>query len=180
MPSKTPTSPFGPAFTSAINRGTPCWTAVTNIASRCNKTPSVVFNSLCKAGLCYRQKFNGTWVYWPCNMPKKCTGKCIKTCQTNMWQSFVEWCLASGCCTPAQMHKHCSSQANFMKWCNKFWSKQFKTGTKTGSKSKPKSKIKSKSKSKGKSKSKSMPHSYKFPTLKSRPGSSTRRYRKVA
>lgn len=174
MPSKNFKSPFAPAFNSAIKRGTPCWTAVNNIATRTKKTPTVVFNSLCKAGLCFRQKINGQWIYWPCNMPKKTSIKNQKFCQTNMWQWFIEWSLATGCCTPEQLHKHCGTQPKFTNWCKKFWNRQFTTTT--GTKSKPKKRTTPKAR-KPKSR-KSYPATYKFPTIKSRPG--TRKYRKVA
>lgn len=167
MPSKNPSSPFAPAFTSAINRGTPCWTAVNNIANRTGKTPTVIFNSLCKAGLCFRQKIGGQWIYWPCNTPKKTSGKNQKFCQNNMWQWFIEWCLATGCCTPNQLHNNCGSQPQFMNFCKKFWSRQFSAGTST----------KTRKSSKRKSR-KPAPRNYKFPTLRS--STSTRRYRKVA
>jgi hypothetical protein len=116
---------IAPAFTSAIKRGMPCWTAVCTIAQRTKKTPTVIFNSLCKAGLCYRQKINGQWIYWPCQVPKKGNSKLIKSCHTNLWQWYVEWCLASGFCTPATLHRHCGTQQKFMNWCNKYWTKQF-------------------------------------------------------
>ena len=45
MPS-TYKTPFATTFKSAIKRGVPCSVAVTNIATRCNKTPKVVFESL--------------------------------------------------------------------------------------------------------------------------------------
>lgn len=130
MPKTTYTSPFATAFKSACKRGTPCSQAVWNISKRTGKSPSVIWNSLCKAGICQKQKFNGQWIYWPtdqafCNT----TAKCAKTCQVNMWQSFVEWCIASGQCTPEQLNKHCNGQQNFMKYCRKFFNKQFNTNT---------------------------------------------------
>ena len=57
MPSNY-TSPFATSFKSAINRGTSWNVAVQNIANRNNKTVTFVWNSLFKAGLCNRQKFN--------------------------------------------------------------------------------------------------------------------------
>ncbi len=165
MPSKN-TSPYATTFKSAIKRGTPCSVAVNNIATRTKKSPTVIYNSLFKAGLCFRQKFNGQWVYWACD-GKKSNATTTKSTQWNMWQCFVDWCIASGHCTPEQLNKHCSSQTQFMNYCKKFWSKQFsttsgsrksgKTGRKTGS---------------------TTPKSYKFPTAKGRTGN--RRFRKAA
>lgn len=183
MPSKN-TSPYATTFKSAINRGTPCSVAVNNIATRTKKSPTVVYNSLFKAGLCYRQKFNGQWVYWATN-GKKTNATVSKGCQWNMWQNFVDWCIASGWCTPQQLHNHCSSQTEFMNYCKKFWSKQF-SGTTTSKKSTPKrkstpkaSKPKTrKSTPKNKKWSSSTPKTYKFPTVKSR--TTGRRIRKAA
>lgn len=128
--------PYASSFKSAINRGTPCSTAVSNIANRCNKTSNQVFNSLWKAGLCHRQKFNGQWVYWPTFDCKKSATN-AKGCQADMWQCFVDWCCVNGTCTPEQLKKNCGSQSSFMKYCRKFFSKQFpSTTTTTGKKTK--------------------------------------------
>lgn len=136
MPSNF-TSPFATAFKSAVKRGTPYNTVVENIAKRNGKTTSFVWNSLFKAGVCNRQKFNGQWVYFPCEV-KKCTATNNKSVQFNCWQSFCEWCLCNGFCTPETMKKNCGSQAEFMKWCKKFWSKQFTTSTGTAKTTKSK------------------------------------------
>ena len=138
MPSKN-TSPYATTFKSAINRGTPCSVAVNNIATRTKKSPTVVYNSLFKAGLCFRQKFNGQWVYWA-TTGKKSNATVTKSTQWNLWQCFIDWCIASGNCTPEQLAKHCSSQSQFMSFCKKYWGKQF-TGTST-SKTTGKSKAK--------------------------------------
>jgi len=141
MPSNSYKSPFASAFKSAMKRGVPCSDAVCNIAKKNNKTTNAVFTSLWKAGLCWRQKFNGTWIYCPCENGK---GKATnwKNCQVNMWQCFVDWCICSGTCTPDQMKKCMSSQSEFMKACRKWWNAQFKsttTNSKTTSKrSRPK------------------------------------------
>lgn len=153
------TSPYATSFKSAINRGTPCSVAVQNIAKRTKKSPTVVFNSLHKAGLCDRQKFNGQWIYWPSNC-KKSSASAVKTCQWNMWQCFVDWCLASGYCTPEQLRKNATSQQAFMNFCKKFWSKQFSASTSrksTTTTSKPRSR-----------KSTPTTSNFKFPTVKSR------------
>jgi hypothetical protein len=154
-------SPFATSFKSAINRGTPCFVAVCNIAKRTKKSPNQVFESLFKAGLCFRQKVSGQWIYWPCNWNKTSVTN-AKVCQHNMWQSFVDWCLCSGWCTPEQLHNHCGSQQEFFNYCKKFWNKQFTTGTtKTGTK--------------GGGKGVGY-GTYKFPTSKS----NSKKYRKVA
>ncbi|HRP62751.1 MAG TPA: hypothetical protein PK400_05610 [Phycisphaerales bacterium] len=153
-------SPFASAFTSAINRGTPCFVAVNNIANRTNKTPNTVFESLYKAGLCWRQKVGGQWIYFPCFTPKKGTSNNIKNCQGNMWQWFVDWCITSGYCTPSQLHNNCGSSTQFMNFCKKFWGKQFNTTTG--------SKTTSRSSNKSFGRTGSTPKSYKFPTVSSR------------
>lgn len=127
-------SPFATSFKSAIKRGVPCSVAVNNIANRNNKTPKVVFESLFKAGLCFRQKFNGVWVYWACEGVKT-NATNWKSCQTNMWQSFIDWCICSGVCTPEQLKNNCGSQVDFMNYCKKFFAKQF-NGTVGGNKTK--------------------------------------------
>ena len=122
-------SPYASSFNSAVKRGTPCFVAVQNIAKRCNKTPNQVFESLYKGGCCYRQKFNGTWIYWPCN-GSKTNSTNWKKAQWNCWQSFIDWCICSGVCTPEQLWNNCGSQNNFMSYCKKFWGKQY-NGTST-------------------------------------------------
>lgn len=184
MPSKN-TSPYASTFKSAIKRGTPCSVAVNNIATRTKKSPTVVYNSLYKAGLCFRQKFNGQWIYWATE-GKKSNATTSKNSQWNMWQCFVDWCIASGFCTPSQLNKYCSSQTQFMNFCKKYWSKQFNgtTSSKTTSKSKKRSAVKasktkvSKPKSKTYKAKSTAPKSFKFPTVKSR--SNNRRFRKAA
>jgi len=149
------TSPYATSFKSAIKRGTPCFVAVQNIAKRTKKSPNQVFESLFKAGLCFRQKVAGQWVYWPCDW-NKTNATNAKTCQNNMWQWFVDWCLCTGVCTPEQLHNHCGSQQDFMNYCKKFWNKQFNTGSKSSKSGKTSS------------------GNFKFPAAKSR------KYRKVA
>jgi hypothetical protein len=124
----TYTSPFASSFKSAVKRGTSYTTAVENIAKRCNKSTNVVWNSLYKAGLCYRQKFNGQWIYWPCN-GHKTNSTNWKMSQTHFWQFYCEWCIANGCCTPEQLKNHCGSQKEFMTWCRKFFGKQYTWST---------------------------------------------------
>lgn len=153
--SKNFNSPYASSFKSAVKRGTPCSVAVNNIANKKKTTCKTVFESLCKAGLCNKQKFNGQWIYWPCDelVGKKSSATQCKTAQTMCWQSFIDWCICNGCCTPVQLDKCKGSQSNFMKFCKKFWSKQFTTSTKTTAKSSRKSTSKSTSRS-----------SYRFPT----------------
>ena len=167
------TSPYATSFKSALNRGTSYSTAVYNIAKRYNKTPDYVWQSLYKANLCYRQKFNGQWIYWPVNV-KKANAKNCKVSQYNAWQWYCEWFLMNGCCTPDQLKKHVGSQKDFMTWCKKFFGKQYtwtntkKRTTKTTRTNKTKRTAKRKTTRKV---------GYKFPRAKSR---TTRRYRKAA
>jgi hypothetical protein len=127
-------SPYAPSFRSAIKRGTPASTAVHAIAKRRNTTPSVVFNSLHKAGACHRQKFNGKWIYWP-NDDIKTSASNAKSCQTETWQSLIDWCIVSGHCKPQQLKNKCGSQQEFMSYCRKFFNRQLSSSpTKSGSK----------------------------------------------
>ncbi|MHC5004035.1 MAG: hypothetical protein ACYTJ0_13015 [Planctomycetota bacterium] len=119
-------SPYATTFNNAVRRGVPCSVAVENIAKRNKKTVNNVFQSLYKAGCCYRQKMNGQWIYWPVNGVKG-NATNHKCCQVNMWQCFVDWCICSGTCTPEQICNCCGSQTDFMKSCKKFWNKQFTT-----------------------------------------------------
>ncbi len=157
MPSQTK-SPYSSSFGSAIKRGTPAGIAVNSIAKRVNKAPSVIFSSLYKAGLCERQKFNGQWIYWPTENLKRSATQ-AKLCQHQMWQSFIDWCLASGQCKPEQLERNIGSQSNFMSYCRKYFNRQLTGSTTTTTR---------------KSSTKSRPTSYKFPR------STSRRYRKAA
>lgn len=166
MPSNSK-SPHATSFKAAIKRGTPAGMAVNAIAKRCNKRPSAVFSSLHKAGLCHRQKFNGQWIYWACE-GKKSTATIAKNLQLETWQCFIDWCIASGQCTPQQLEKKTSSQQEFMNYCRKFFNRQMTSGTSTTSR-------KSTTKRR-KTAGKSRPASYKFP----RSSSTNRRYRRAA
>lgn len=201
--SKNYTSPFASNFNSAIKRGTPCSVAINSIAKSKSKTPKFIFESLFKAGLCSRQKFNGQWIYWTNQPSKKSNATTRNDCQNNMWQNFIDWCICSGFCTPEQLSNHSGSQKEFMSFCKKFFAKQFspatatkkrKTSRKTSRKttatkarkrpstSKKRSTSFSSKKRSTKRKSTSpksnRKSSYKFPTAKK--STSTRRYRKVA
>ncbi|MCZ6837417.1 MAG: hypothetical protein O7G85_16700 [Planctomycetota bacterium] len=141
--SKTFTSPYATAFNSAIKRGTPCGVAVNNIAKRTGKNPQNVFASLFKAGHCQRQKFNGQFIYWPSNWNSKSNASQRNECQTSMWQCFVDWCIASGNCTPEKLNNN-SSQNEFMAFCKKFFGKQYSVGTSSKNSSRTRSSSSSK------------------------------------
>ncbi len=170
MPSKY-TSPYATSFKSAIKRGTSYTTAVESIAKRCKKTQATVWESLFKAGWCYRQKFNGQWFYWPKEVGKF-SAATRKTSQYNMWQWFAEWCITSGYFTPQQFHKHCGSQKEFMTWCRKFWGKQY-TWT-TTKRTTTKRRTARRATTQRKSTRRTTSKSYAFPKSKSR------RYRRAA
>lgn len=197
--SKNYTSPFASNFNSAIKRGTPCSVAINSIAKSKSKTPTFIFESLFKAGLCSRQKFNGQWIYWTNQPSKKSNATTRNDCQNNMWQNFIDWCICSGFCTPEQLSNHSGSQKEFMSFCKKFFAKQFSPATAT-KKRKPTRKTtatkarkrpstskkrstsfsskKRSTKRKSTSPKSNRKSSYKFPTAKKT--TSTRRYRKVA
>ena len=175
MPKKTYTSPYASAFKSAVRRGTPCNVAVQNIAKRKGTSPKTVFNSLYKAGICNRQKFNGQWIYWPCDSEFcNTTATTAKNCQTNFWQDFVDLCIASGHCTPEKLNKACGTQKDFMTYCRKFFAKQFNgktTGRKTSNNKGRKRTTSSRSTTRTTSSG-----NYKFPTGRT----TSRRTRKAA
>jgi len=115
-----------------------------------------------------RTKFNGQWVYWPCEY-KKTNAKHAKNNQYHMWQWFVNWSFSQGWVKPEQFKKFSGSQKQFMTYFRKYWNKQFTTATKT---TKPRKRTTTKSKKR------TTTRAYKFPkTTKSR---TTRRYRKAA
>lgn len=156
---KNYTSPYATSFKSAIKRGTSYNVAVQNLAKKHNKTTDFIWQSLFKANLCWRQKFNGQWVYFPCELNQSnFNAPVVKDVQFNCWQWFCEWCLINGVCTPQQLHNHCGSQQDFMTWCRKFWGKQYtwKKTTKSGT---------------------TKSRSYTFPKAQNRV---TRRYRRAA
>lgn len=186
MPSKT-NSPYTSSFNSAIKRGTPCWTAINNIANRWNKTPNFVGNSLFKAGHVWRQKFNGQWIYWAASA-KKSNATNWKPAQFNMWQNFIDWAVCNGFCTPEQIKNHCGSQQEFMTWCRKFFSKQFDSNSSSKSSPKRKSNTRksttarksSPAKRKTSRRKTTTAKSYKFPRTSASKSRTTRRYRRAA
>jgi hypothetical protein len=170
-------SPYASSFKTGIKSGTPCSTVVENIAKRTGKPITSIVNSLRKAGWCYCQKFNGTWIYWPA-FP--CKSGATTTCQINMWQSFIDWCVAGGFCKPKQLQKKISSQKNFMAFCRHFFAKQF-SGITTKSKRRSRRSTKSRTTSRRPRTSWARHTSYRtyrFPSYSLRNGS--RRYVRAA
>ena len=182
MPTKF-NSPFAKAFMSGCKNGTPCTTVVNNISKRTGKPVSTIWNSLCKCGVCCCCKFNGTCVYWP-NFAVKKNSTCAKTCQTSMWQCFVDWCLCCGCCTPNQLNRNCGSQKAFMSFCRSFFGKQFTWGSMSSTrtmkrgKKRPMPKRGRKTSPKSWTWNRTTPRTYKFPTWRS--STNSRRYRYAA
>lgn len=173
-------SPFATSFKSAMNRGTSYTTAVVNIAKKNNTTTTNVWQSLYKAGLCWRQKFNGQWIYFPTSFGKS-TSKTWKNAQFECWQWFCEFAIAQGFCTPQSMKNACGSQKDFMNFCKKFWGKQFSVGTSTKKSSSVKKSVgvkKSATTKTRKTTTSSTRKSYKFPVSKST--SRTRRFNRAA
>lgn len=181
------TSPYASAFKSGVKSGTPCGTVISNICKKTGKPMTAVIKSLNKAGLCFCQKFNGTFVCWP-------TFKCTTTsnkfnpCQTQMWQCLVDWCCMSGTTKPTQLWNKIGSQKSFMSACKSLFGKQMSVSSTSAGKSKPKSKRRPSSASKRSRKTWSSPktrwakhtkkrtvrkpsywsRTYKFPTHSSR------------
>jgi hypothetical protein len=141
MPSKN-ISPYASQFKSGIKGGAPCSVVVAQIARRTGKPVTAIYNSLFKAGLCFRQKFNGTWLYWPTFVAAG-SATTINKCQTNLWQCLIDWCVLSRNTTPGKLRNKIASQTEFMTFGRSLFGKQF-AGVGV---SKPKSR-KSKSKSK--------------------------------
>ena len=163
MPTKYK-SPFTTSFKSAVKRGTPWFTVVENIAQRHKKTTTYVWNSLWKAGVVQRTKFNGQWIYWP-NEFKKTNAKNSKQNQYYMWQWFVNWSFSQGWVKPEDFKKWSGSQKHFMTYFRKFWNKQYTPTTKT---KKPRKRT-------TKNKKRTTTRAFKFPKTRT-----TRRYRKAA
>lgn len=176
MPSQSK-SPYATSFKSAIKRGTPASQAVKAIAKRSNTQPRVVFASLHKAGLCQRQKFNGQWIYWPCE-DIKTSATNAKASQLESWQNLIDWCILSGQCKPQQLENNTGSQQDFMSYCRKYFNRQLSPST-TKSKKRSTSKTAKRTTAKARKSStsrKSSSTSYKFP----RTSSTSRRYRTAA
>ncbi len=183
---KNPKSPFATSFNSAIKRGVPCFTAVQQISKRTGKSPSVIFQSLFNAGCCFRQKVNGQWCYWPATGKK--SPSFSKPTQNATWQCFIDWCLASGCCTPKQLKSNSSNPSRFFNFLCNCWSKNFGKPS-SFSKSTPSSRWSSPSKSNSKPRTKksrkpgrTATKSYRFPSFKTKKSSTstTRKYRQAA
>ena len=174
MPSNSK-SPHASSFKTAIKHGTPAGVAVNAIAKRSNKRPSAVFTSLHKAGLCHRQKFNGQYVYWACE-GKKSNATIAKGLQLEIWQSFIDWCIASGHCKPEQLQKKIASQQEFMNFCRKFFNKQFSAGSSSTVRKSSTRRSTTNRKVKRITTRKNRTTSYKFP----RANTTTRRYRRAA
>ena len=153
------TSPYATSFKNGVKRGTPWFTVVENIAKRYKKTPNFVWESLYKAGFCYRIKFNGQWMYWPKDAPKT-NNSYWKQDQFYMWQWFVNYAVSAGYCTPEQLKKYATNQKHFMTYCRKFFGKQYHWNKTTA-----------------KSHRRKVTRNYKFPAARKR---TTRRYRKAA
>ncbi|MHC5023394.1 MAG: hypothetical protein ACYTGG_05720 [Planctomycetota bacterium] len=194
-------SPYATSFNNNIKKGTPFSVVIASIAKRTGKSNSVICNSLVKAGLCDRQKFNGQWVYWPCQTFRSNQTN-AKNCQMNMWQWFVDWCICNKFCTPEQISNHCGSQKEFMAWCRKYWNRQFvattarkstsrkrtsttsrkrtsttsRKRTSTTSRKRTVSKPRSRKSSTSRRRTSSTPRSYKFPSSRT----SSRRVRRAA
>jgi len=166
MPSH-PKSPYTTSFVSAVKRGTPAGQAVLAIAKRHNTRPSAIFNSLYKAGICERQKFNGQWIYWPCE-PVKTSATQAKAVQVELWQNLIDWCIVSGQVTPQQLINNIGSQPQFMSYCKKFFARQASGATST-------TKTKTTGRKSTRTARGSRTDSYKFPRT-----SSARRMRRAA
>ena len=179
MPSN-PKSPYASSFNTAVKNGTPGGLAIFNIAKRTGKNPSVIGNSLFHAGLVFRQKFNGQWVFWPVNGKRSSAAK-FKPVHTQMWQCFIDWAICNGFCKPEQLKKHIGSQKEFMTFCRKFFAKQF--GPATSSKRKRKSTKRTTTrarKSYSRKRRTSKAYAYKFPRTRTSRKRSVRRYRRAA
>ena len=185
MPSY-PKSPYASSFNSAVKNGTPGGLAIFNIAKRLGKTPSVIGNSLFRANLVYRQKFNGQWVFWPVNGKRSSAAK-FKPVHTQMWQCFIDWALCNGLCKPEQLQKKIGSQKEFMTFCRKFFAKQFGSATPVKRKRKSTKRTTSRKrmttharKSPSRKRRSSSTYAYKFPRTSTSGKRTTRRYRRAA
>ena len=117
-------SPFASSFRSAVRRGVPASQAVHGIAQRSRKSETVIFQSLFKADLVWRQKFNSQWIWWAAD-GRKAQSSQTRSSQFGLWQSFVDWAIASGHVTPEQIQQHSGSQQQFSLFLRKFFGGQF-------------------------------------------------------
>ncbi len=164
-------SPYASSFNSGIKHGTPAGTVVTAIARRTGKPSAAIFASLHKAGLCQRQKISNQWIYWPAEKVKASPTH-ARSSQVEMWQSYVDWCVASGVCTTTQLSSHAGSEQNFVSWCRTFFNRQASTGSRTKTHTRAKTTARRRTKSRTRRSTRAV--SYKFPKT------ATKRYRKAA
>jgi hypothetical protein len=171
------TSPFAKAFIAGCRKGQPCSTVINNICKRTGKSFSTICVSLCKAGVCRGQKFNGQWICWP-NFKTPTNTAWARTAQWNLWQAFADWCLASGNCTPANFNKFSATgiQAIFMKHCQPLMTRQCVLSRTSKGKAKSTLKTTAKSWDAWQSKPLAWTRSFAFPTFKSL----SRRYARAA
>ena len=110
-------SPYAATFRAAVRGGTQASKAVAAIAKHNNTTPTTVYTSLYKAGVCNRQKCNGQWVYWPCD-GAKASSKHARNSQAEIWQQVIDWCIVSGQYSPAQVTNSADNQQHFVTFCH--------------------------------------------------------------
>jgi hypothetical protein len=120
---KTVKSPFAKAFIAGCKKGQPCGEVINSISTRTGKSYNVVCKSLCKAGVCVAQKFNGQLVCWP-NFKTRTSNAACKQAQCNLWQGFVDWCITSGQCNFKNLNRKYGTQAQFMKACRSLVTRQ--------------------------------------------------------
>jgi hypothetical protein len=103
-------------FISGLKSGKGFTTVINGIAKKTKKNYNAVCQTLCKSGLCYCTKINGVKVYWP-NFTSKATKNTTNITQAAWCQAMVEWCLATGCCTPRQLLNNSTNQKSFVTFC---------------------------------------------------------------
>lgn len=103
-------------FVSGLKSGKGFTAVINGISKKTGKNFNAVCQTLGAAGLCCSTKINGTKVWWP-NFTTTSNKKVVGATQTNWCQAMVEWCLATGCCTPRQLQSNSTNQKNFLAFC---------------------------------------------------------------
>jgi hypothetical protein len=103
-------------FISGMKSGKGFTTVINGISKKTNKNFSTICQTLTKSGLCFSTKVNGTKVFWP-NFTSKATKNTTNAAQATWCQAMVEWCLATGSCTPRQLQNNSGNQKSFLTFC---------------------------------------------------------------
>jgi len=103
-------------FISGMKTGKGFTTVINGICKKTGKNYNTICQTLCKSGLCCCCTINGTKIWWP-NFTSKASKTTCNTAQAACCQAMVEWCLATGCCTPRQLQNNSKTATTLMTFC---------------------------------------------------------------